>query len=62
MFPLYEIEDGVRYTLNHRGSARVTDSLKPRGRFRDLDAESIAHIQHQVDQAWARLQRQAARI
>jgi len=62
MFPLYEIEDGVRYTLNHRGSARVADYLKLQGRFRDLDAESVAHIQHQVDQAWARLQRQAAGI
>jgi len=59
MFPLYEVEDGVRYTLNARGDQRITDYLRMQNRFRDLDGESVSHIQNRVDEEWTRLQGRA---
>jgi pyruvate ferredoxin oxidoreductase beta subunit len=59
MFPLYEVEDGVRYTLNARGDQRITDYLRLQNRFRELDGESVSHIQSRVDEEWTRLQGRA---
>jgi pyruvate/2-oxoacid:ferredoxin oxidoreductase beta subunit len=59
MFPLYEVEDGTRYTLGGRGGSPVDEYLRMQSRFRHLDAGAIARIQDQVDAAWARLEKQA---
>jgi pyruvate ferredoxin oxidoreductase beta subunit/2-oxoisovalerate ferredoxin oxidoreductase beta subunit len=48
-FPLYEIEDGVRYTLNYEGDRPVGDYLKVQGRFKHLTSSDYEAIQRQVD-------------
>jgi len=56
IFPLYEIEDGVRYTLNQEPVGYLVDEYyKIQGRFRHLDSDALAKIQEQVDQQWQRL-------
>ncbi len=60
-FPLYEVEDGRRYTLNHaRRSRPVADYLALQRRYQHLDAAGIASLQAEVDEAWSRLERQVA--
>ena len=55
-FPLYEVEDGRRYTLNHsRGTRPVGDYLALQRRYQHLDAAGIASLQAEVDEAWVRL-------
>ncbi len=59
MFPLYEIEDGERVTINYWPEGRpVEDYLKMQGRFKHLTDEQIAYIQQFVDHQWERLVRQ----
>jgi pyruvate ferredoxin oxidoreductase beta subunit/2-oxoisovalerate ferredoxin oxidoreductase beta subunit len=61
VFPLLEVEDGVRYTLSHdHKSQSVNGYLEQQGRYSDLSAEQIANIQADVDVEWERLLRQAA--
>lgn len=60
-FPLYEVEDGTHYTLNHKERSRpVSDYLALQRRYRHLDADAIATLQSEVDQGWNRLARQVA--
>jgi pyruvate/2-oxoacid:ferredoxin oxidoreductase beta subunit len=60
-FPLYEVEDGTHYTLNHAERSRpVGDYLALQRRYRHLDADAIAQLQSEVDEGWARLARQVA--
>lgn len=60
-FPLYEVEDGVRYTLNHTSRSRpVGDYLALQRRYKHLDATGTATLQAEIDQGWARLERQVA--
>jgi len=56
-FPLYEIEDGERWTLNLKVKERkpIAEYLKLQGRFRHLKEEEIALIQQEVDARWARI-------
>jgi len=55
-FPLYEVEEGCRYTLNHsRGSRPVADYLALQRRYQHLDAVGVASLQAEVDEAWTRL-------
>ena len=56
IFPLYEVEDGVRYTLNATGDRPVADYLEGQGRFKHLTDADIAEIQEMVDEDWALLQ------
>jgi len=56
VFPLYEIEDGVRWTINYepRGLP-VENYLLKQGRFKHLTSEQISQIQQEVNEEWARL-------
>ena len=56
-FPLLEIEDGEKTTLNLKLKERkpVDDYLRLQGRFRHLKAEQIAVIQAEIDERWERL-------
>ena len=61
MFPLYEVEDGYRYTLNHKTKDRpVTDYLSTQKRYGHLSKEEIDLIQSNVDVQWKRLTQKAA--
>ncbi|MBE0599760.1 MAG: pyruvate synthase subunit beta, partial [Burkholderiaceae bacterium] len=55
-FPLYEVEDGRRYTLNHAQRTRpVCEYLALQRRYRGLAAESVAALQAEIDDNWQRL-------
>ena len=56
-FPLYEVEDGVKYTLNHRGDKSVKDYMSIQGRFKHLTDKDYADIQEMVDKDWDLLNR-----
>ena len=58
-FPLYEVEDGRRYTLNHATRTRpVSDYLALQRRYQHIDAAGIESLQAEVDDGWKRLGRQ----
>jgi pyruvate/2-oxoacid:ferredoxin oxidoreductase beta subunit len=56
VFPLYEVEDGFKYTLNYPQKTRpVRDYLEPQRRYRHLADGALENLQREVDQGWARL-------
>jgi pyruvate/2-oxoacid:ferredoxin oxidoreductase beta subunit len=57
IFPLYEVQNGMTYTLNYQGGGRVDEYLKMQGRFRHLSEKDIQDIQTMVDEDWERLMR-----
>ena len=57
IFPLYEVKDGIDYTLNYKGDRPVTDYLKIQGRFKHLSDEDVEQIQSIVDEDWKLLLR-----
>ena len=53
VFPLFEIEDGLLYTINHRPKGLPVDRyLEVQGRYRHLQPEQTAAIQSEVDRSW----------
>lgn len=56
-FPVYEIEDGERYTINVPKTRPVAEYLKIQRRYRSLDADEIEALQLEIDAGWARLER-----
>jgi len=58
-FPLYEVEDGVRYRINEVGDKPVEEYLRTQSRFRHLSSEEIGQIQAHLDRELARLRRRS---
>ena len=56
-FPLYEVENGVKYSINEAGDKPVKDYLRSQSRFRHLSDEDIGLIQTHLDKELTRLQR-----
>jgi len=61
IFPLYEIEDGIRYKINYfpKKKVPVREYLKIQGRFSHLTEKEIALIQKKVDFEWDLLNKRA---
>jgi len=59
IFPLYEIENGEKYTLSIKVKDKkpIIDYLKLQGRFRHLTEDEIKLMQEEVDKNWERLLR-----
>ncbi len=56
VFPLYEVEHGVRYTINHEPKfLDVREYLALQGRFRHLEEHHIETIRRNIEWEWARL-------
>jgi pyruvate/2-oxoacid:ferredoxin oxidoreductase beta subunit len=56
VFPLYEVENGRKYTINHQPRRLpVQEYLLKQGRFKHLNDEQIKDIQMEVDGEWERL-------
>ncbi|MGD0917374.1 MAG: thiamine pyrophosphate-dependent enzyme [Thermodesulfobacteriota bacterium] len=62
VFPLYEVENGKRYTINHEPRCLpVQEYLLKQGRFRHLKEEQIRQIQMEVDEEWEGLNQRTIR-
>ena len=60
VFPLYEVEDGWRYTMNGPAKSRpVRDYLQAQARYRELPDAEVEQLQNEVDAGWQRLLRRA---
>ena len=55
MFPLYEVEEGITYTLNEKGDTPVDAYLNIQGRFKHLSEKDRKDIQAQVDKDFSLL-------
>jgi pyruvate ferredoxin oxidoreductase beta subunit/2-oxoisovalerate ferredoxin oxidoreductase beta subunit len=57
IFPLYEVEGGIRYTINHEPrKLPVEEYLFLQGRYKHLKKEDIKRIQKDADYEWNKLQ------
>jgi pyruvate/2-oxoacid:ferredoxin oxidoreductase beta subunit len=59
-FPLVEVEDGVRYTVNAAKTRPIGDYLAIQRRYRHMTTEQVAALQAEIDEGWTRLQQRAA--
>ncbi len=60
IFPLYEVEGGVRYTINYKPREYlVREYFKLQGRFRHLTDKDLNDIQEMVNEDWELLLRKA---
>ena len=59
-FPLYEIEDGLRYTVNADKTRPIGEYLALQRRYRHMSTEQVIDLQAEIDDGWARLQHRAA--
>ena len=60
VFPLYEIEDGEKYTINMKPTAKpVEEYLKLQGRFSHLTQDEVSIIQANTDKNWNLLLKKA---
>ena len=60
IFPLYEVENGVNYTINYKPREYlVREYFKLQGRFRHLKDTDLDQIQEMVNEDWGLLLRKA---
>jgi len=60
IFPLYEVEDGNKYTINYKPKEYlVREYFKLQGRFRHLTDRDLDQIQEMVNEDWELLLRKA---
>ena len=60
-WPLYEVEDGERYTLNRAAKTAPVDTyLAAQKRYRHLDERQLSEVQAAIDRQWAQLTARAA--
>ena len=60
IFPLYEVENGLKYTINYRPKEfPVREYFKLQGRFRHLTDHDLEQIQSMVNEDWELLLRKA---
>ncbi|MBN2178000.1 MAG: 3-methyl-2-oxobutanoate dehydrogenase subunit beta [Deltaproteobacteria bacterium] len=60
IFPLYEVEDGVNYTINYKSKEYpVREYFKLQGRFKHLSDKDLEQIQEMVNEDWQRLLKKA---
>ena len=60
IFPLYEVEDGLRYTINFMSKGYlVREYFKLQGRFKHLTEADLDQIQEMVNDDWELLLRKA---
>jgi pyruvate/2-oxoacid:ferredoxin oxidoreductase beta subunit len=60
IFPLYEVEDGLRYTINYTPKGYlVNEYFRLQGRFKHLTEKDLDSIQEMVDEDWNLLLRKA---
>jgi pyruvate/2-oxoacid:ferredoxin oxidoreductase beta subunit len=60
IFPLYEVENGVKYTINYKPKEYlVREYFKLQGRFRHLREMDLDQIQEMVNEDWGLLLRKA---
>jgi len=53
VFALYEVEDGLKYTLNHQPRGLPIERyLEVQGRYRHLTPEQVKRMQSEVDRNW----------
>jgi len=53
IFPLYEVEDGLRYTINYKPKEYlVREYFKLQGRFKHLTDKDLEQIQQMVNEDW----------
>jgi pyruvate/2-oxoacid:ferredoxin oxidoreductase beta subunit len=61
IFPLYEVEDGLHYTLNFTPKGYlVREYFHLQGRFKHLAESDLDQIQQMVDEDWELLQKKAS--
>ena len=56
IFPLFEVEDGVNYTINRqpRGT-HISEYTKTQRRWRHLTDEDLLEFERNIEQRWKRL-------
>ena len=63
IFPLYEILEGVDYTINYQSqNLPVEKYLMLQGRFKHLKQDQIEAIQAETDRSWMSLKKRAGEI
>ncbi len=61
IFPLYEVEDGERYTVNQSVPTQPVKSyLALQKRYRHISEAQVALLQQHTDKTWQQLQQRAA--
>lgn len=60
LFPLYEIKNGTRITINKRPKAKELKAFTGlQGRFTHLSEDDMARLQEEVERRWNRLNHMA---
>jgi len=57
LFPLYEVENGVKYTITHEPKGLpLSEYLNKQRRFRNISPEDIEKFERAVEDRWQRIQ------